>query len=41
MQLYKIRGINEKRNEELNKAGIFDTADLMRCFPKNYLEKLY
>lgn len=38
MQLYKIRGINEKRNEELNKAGIFDTADLMRCFPKNYLD---
>lgn len=38
MELFKIRGINEKRMQELNKAGINDTADLMRCFPKNYLD---
>jgi ATP-dependent DNA helicase RecG len=38
MELFKIRGINEKRNAELNKAGICDTADLIRCFPKNYLD---
>ena len=38
MELTKIRGINEKRSAELNKIGIFETADLMRFFPKNYLD---
>lgn len=38
MELFKIRGINEKRTTELNKMGILDTSDLIRCFPKNYLD---
>ena len=29
MELTKIRGVNEKREQEFNKLGIFDTADLM------------
>ena len=38
MELTKIRGINEKRQQELNKMQIFDTADLMRHFPRAYLD---
>lgn len=38
MELTKIRGINEKREQELNKMGIFDTADLMRYFPRAYVD---
>ena len=38
MELTKIRGINEKREQELNKLGIKDTADLMRYFPRAYLD---
>jgi len=38
MELTKIRGINEKREQELNKLGIFDTADLVRYFPRAYLD---
>ncbi|MBR2869956.1 MAG: ATP-dependent DNA helicase RecG [Clostridia bacterium] len=38
MELTKIRGINEKREQELNKLGIKDTADLMRHFPRAYLD---
>ena len=38
MELTKIRGISEKRQEELNKLGVFDTADLMRYFPRAYLD---
>lgn len=38
MELTKIRGINEKRETELNKLGIFDTADLIRFFPRAYLD---
>ena len=38
MELTKIRGINEKREQELNKLGIFDTADLVRFFPRAYLD---
>ncbi len=38
MELYKIRGINEKRVSELNKLGIYDTADLVRFFPRTYLD---
>ena len=38
MELTKIRGISEKRKEELNKLGIFDTSDLSRYFPRNYLD---
>ncbi len=38
MELTKIRGINEKREMELNKLGIFDTADFVRFFPRAYLD---
>ena len=38
MELTKIRGINEKREQELNKLGIFDTTDLVRYFPRAYLD---
>lgn len=38
MELTKIRGINEKREQDFNKLGIFDTADLVRYFPRAYLD---
>ncbi len=38
MELRKIRGINEKRESDLNNLGIFDTADLVRLFPRAYLD---
>ncbi len=38
MELTKIRGVNEKREEDFNKLGIYDTADLMRYFPRAYLD---
>ena len=38
MELTKIRGINEKREQEFNKLGIRDTADLVRYFPRTYLD---
>ena len=38
MELTKIRNVNEKREKEFNKLGIFDTADLMRYFPRAYLD---
>ncbi len=38
MELTKLRGINEKRQIDLNKMGIFDTSDLIRLFPRAYLD---
>lgn len=38
MELTKIRGINDKREQELNKLGIFNTSDLIRHFPRAYLD---
>ncbi len=38
MELTKIRGISSSREAEFNKLGIFDTADLMRFFPRAYLD---
>ena len=38
MELTKIRGINEKREQDLRKMGITDTADLVRLFPRAYLD---
>lgn len=38
MELTKIRGINEKRSQELNKMGIYDTLDLTRHFPRAYVD---
>lgn len=38
MELTKIRGISDGREKELNALGIYDTADLMRFFPRAYLD---
>ncbi len=38
MELNKIRGISTQREKEFNKLGIFNTADLMRYFPRAYLD---
>ncbi len=38
MELTKIRCISEKRAEDQNKMGVFDTGDLLRCFPRAYLD---
>ena len=38
MELTKIRGINEKREQDFNKMGIYDTSDLIRFFPRAYLD---
>lgn len=38
MELTKIRYVNEKREQEFNKLGIYDTADLVRYFPRAYLD---
>ncbi|MBP5466729.1 MAG: ATP-dependent DNA helicase RecG [Clostridia bacterium] len=38
MELKKIRGISPAKETELNKLGIFDTADLMRFFPRAYID---
>lgn len=38
MELTKIRNVNDKRKQEFNKLGIFDTAQLVRFFPRSYLD---
>ena len=38
MELTKIKGINEKRKEAFNSLSIFDTIDLIKYFPKNYID---
>ncbi len=38
MELTKIRYVNEKREQEFNKLGVYNTADLMRYFPRSYLD---
>lgn len=38
MELTKIRGISDKRAEDLKNLGINDTSDLVRYFPRAYLD---
>ena len=38
MQLTEIKGIAEKRAKELNKLGIFLAEDLVRYYPRSYLD---
>jgi len=38
MELTKIKGISEKREKEFNKLGIYSTADLIKYFPKRYID---
>ena len=38
MQLIDLRGISEKREKDLNKLNIFTPEDLVRYFPRAYLD---
>ncbi len=38
MELTKIRGISDKREKEFNKLKVYSTADLVRFFPRAYLD---
>lgn len=38
MELTKIRGISSARCADFNKLGIFDTEDLVRFFPRAYID---
>ena len=38
MEITKIKGINEKREQEFNKSGIYDTSDMVNFFPRSYLD---
>ena len=38
LQLTKLRGISEKREKELNKLNIFTAEDLVRFYPRAYLD---
>ncbi len=38
MELFKIKGINEKRQADFNKLNVFDTESLSKFFPRRYLD---
>lgn len=38
MELKIIRGINEKREKDFNSLNVYNTADLMRFFPRAYID---
>lgn len=38
MELKSIKGLSDKRIAELNKMGIHSANDLIKCFPKNYID---
>ena len=38
MKLSEIKGISDKREADFNKLGIFSAEDLIRHFPRNYLD---
>lgn len=38
MELTKIRGISDKREKDFNRLNVFSTADLIRLFPRAYLD---
>ncbi len=38
MELKKIKGVYDKREQDFNKLGIYETADLVRYFPRAYLD---
>lgn len=38
MELSKLKGVTEKRLKELNKMGIFTPEDLVRFYPRAYLD---
>ena len=41
MELTKIRGISVQRAEDFKKLNIFDTSDIIRHFPRAYLDLRY
>lgn len=38
MKLTQLRGVNEKREKEFIKAGVKNTEDLVRYYPRSYLD---
>ena len=38
MELTKIKGVSDKRKEDFEKLSVLDTDDLIRFFPRNYLD---
>ena len=38
MKLTAIRSISEKREKDFNKLGVFDAEDLVRYYPRTYLD---
>ena len=38
MRLSELKGISEKREKDLNKLNIRTAEDLVRCFPRSYLD---
>ena len=38
MQRKELRGISEKREKDLNKLNIFTAEDLVRYYPRSYLD---
>lgn len=38
MKITALRNINEKREKEFNKLGVYDVDDLVRVFPRAYLD---
>ena len=38
MELTKIKGVSDKRKEDFEKLSVLDTYDLIRFFPRNYLD---
>lgn len=38
MKLTQLRGVNEKREKEFLKAGVRDTEELVRYYPRSYLD---
>ena len=38
MELIRLKGVTEKRADQLEKLGITDSAQLVRCFPRAYLD---
>ena len=38
MEITKIKGINEKREKDFNKAGVYNTEDLAAYFPRAYVD---
>ena len=38
MELTRIKGINEKREKDFAKLGVYSAEDLVKLFPRAYLD---